>query len=108
MTTRAQDLWARYKLTLDQYDEMLKAQDGLCTICEQPETAINPRNGKVINLAVDHDHNCCSGRQSCGKCNRGLLCNACNRILTHFERKVKGEQYLYRVLSYLKRDSVSE
>ena len=30
---------------------------------------------------VDHDHNCCPGRKSCGGCVRGYIHSACNTIL---------------------------
>jgi len=33
----------------------------------------------------DHDHVCCSGKKSCGKCLRGLLCHGCNTKLGALE-----------------------
>ena len=40
------------------------------------------RDGET--LAVDHDHECCSGKYSCGRCIRGFLCNNCNNGLGRF------------------------
>jgi hypothetical protein len=36
---------------------------------------------------VDHDHGCCPGRKSCGKCTRGLLHPACNSWLGQHESR---------------------
>jgi hypothetical protein len=66
-----------YKLSLEEYDQLLAKQKGVCAVCGRPEA-----NGKL--LSVDHDHDCCSGNHSCGKCIRGLLCNKCNRGIGYF------------------------
>jgi hypothetical protein len=64
-----------YYGSVDIYARLLKEQDGHCATCPcTPE-----ENGKA--LAVDHDHNCCPGKRSCGKCIRGLLCTRCNKVL---------------------------
>lgn len=34
--------------------------------------------GGFDGLAVDHDHNCCPGKITCGKCVRGVLCRRHN------------------------------
>lgn len=62
----------RYRgMTPERYREMLKAQGGRCAICRRPETA--KINGKVKTLSVDHCH--------ATEAVRGLLCDACNRML---------------------------
>src|SRR5689334_18320875 len=47
-------LFAKYGLSLADYDRMLAAQGGVCGICGD----INPDGSR---LAVDHDHACCPG-----------------------------------------------
>jgi hypothetical protein len=64
-------LWGRYRITVAQYDALLASQHGKCAICK----AVNA-SGR--DLAVDHDHACCPGARSCGKCVRSLLCSRCN------------------------------
>lgn len=64
-----------FNMNRNDYDLMLSKQSGVCAIC-----ACAPDNDKM--LTVDHDHSCCDdGRNSCGKCVRGLLCNMCNAAL---------------------------
>lgn len=60
----------RYGITFEQYDAMLNAQNGGCAICGDVP--------KLKSLHIDHDHSCCPGKRSCGKCIRGLLCGSCN------------------------------
>lgn len=67
-------LWTQYRLRRDQYDILLASQDGVCAGCSGPNT---DKRG----WQVDHDHSCCSGIKSCGKCVRGILCRACNTVL---------------------------
>jgi hypothetical protein len=64
----------RYSLTPEMYDKILADQGNACKGC-----GTVPPLG--INLQVDHDHGCCPGNKSCGKCIRGLLCMKCNTIL---------------------------
>lgn len=77
-TRRAIRLRTYFHLTVEQYDGMLAAQGGVCAICKQPETHQHRGRGMVVSLSVDHDHRCCPGKTSCGKCVRGLLCDRCN------------------------------
>jgi len=83
-------------LTPEEYDAKLSAQNGRCAICGNVETNVHQGSGKNYRLAVDHDHHCCSGRRSCGKCTRGLLCANCNTALAFVEsdRLAKALAYL--------------
>jgi hypothetical protein len=74
---------------------MLAAQDGVCAICHKPETMV--RLGKVIRLAVDHDHG--TGEV------RGLLCYRCNRLLGNLERL---PDWLESASAYLKPRAVKK
>lgn len=65
-----------YNLTREQYDALLEAQSGCCAICRAEQRE---------RLAVDHDHACCVGPRSCGRCVRGLLCQRCNAFLALIE-----------------------
>lgn len=73
---RANKLVWKFNITEEEYDRLLEKQNGVCAVCERPEALII--RGKVVNLGVDHDHACCPGKRSCGKCVKGLLCSTCN------------------------------
>lgn len=69
----------RYGITPEQYDLMLLKQNSVCAICKMPES--KTQEGRIIRLSIDHDHKCCPGNNSCGKCVRGLLCHKCNTAI---------------------------
>lgn len=62
-----------YGITEEGYEQMLQMQGGVCALCKLPETAYDSRAGKVLPLAVDHDH--VTGAV------RALLCKSCNQAL---------------------------
>jgi len=61
----------KYGITLKEYVDLAVSQQGLCAICNKPETVIT--KGTLRKLAVDHDHT--------NNKIRGLLCNNCNRAM---------------------------
>lgn len=80
-------------ISVKMYLAMLQQQNGVCAICKQKET--KSRNGRLYNLAVDHDH-------KTGKI-RGLLCSTCNCGLGHFKdepaRLLAAAQYVSSFLA---------
>jgi hypothetical protein len=81
---------ARFGITPQQYEEMLESQNRACAICDQPEKVVDPRNGRIKALAVDHDH-------ETGVI-RGLLCQNCNKGIGNLgdnpDRLIAGAAYL--------------
>ena len=68
---RSNNLRALYKMTIEDYNQLLVQQKGLCAICG----TASPGKGKD-NFSIDHCH-------STNKI-RGLLCSGCNVGLGYF------------------------
>ena len=81
----------KYGMTMDDYMDMEEEQNKVCKICGEPE-----KHKK--RLSVDHDHVCCSGPTSCGKCIRGLLCSTCNKVLGQVKDNPKTLQAMINYL----------
>ena len=69
-----------YGISIDQYLQLKDKTNGRCYICNKEE--LTKRH------SIDHDHNCCPGKKSCGKCIRGILCHQCNTALGLLEENV--------------------
>ena len=78
-------LLSKYKLTLHQYDQLLKSQGGKCAICGS--TGSGSDKDKFV---VDHDHETSQVR--------GLLCWPCNIGLGMFKDK---PELINKVVDYL-------
>jgi hypothetical protein len=65
-----------YSLAPEDYRRLYEHQGRRCAICRRA-------TGATKRLAVDHDHSCCPGPTSCGRCVRGLVCGPCNSMLAH-------------------------
>jgi hypothetical protein len=93
--SRDNQLVSKYGITAPEYDAMLKAQGGMCWICQQP-----PKEGGR-RLSVDHLHsvgeNKRNPREKRGRV-RGLLCWGCNSALGKFRDDITK---LRRAADYL-------
>jgi hypothetical protein len=86
---------AKYNLTESDLDALIQACGSACSICQKPLSTFAEMN-------IDHDHSCCPGRNSCGKCVRGILCMPCNQGLGFFR---DSQDRLSDAIEYLKRTS---
>jgi len=66
----------KYSITSERYVALAEAQGNCCAICRTTDPG-----GSISRWHIDHDHSCCDGGFSCGKCVRGLLCSRCNTAL---------------------------
>ena len=73
-----------YGLTVEQAVDYFERP---CAIC-----------GSREKTHIDHDHECCPGRGSCGECVRGTLCSSCNLGLGAFRDDVDK---LRKAIEYL-------
>ena len=78
----------RHGMYYDDFVDQCERQEWKCLICNETST----------KLVVDHDHLCCSGDLSCGKCVRGIICTHCNRGLGAFR---DNPEYLMAAIAYL-------
>ena len=83
---------ARYGLLAGAWEALFESQGRRCAICG----SASPRGR---GWATDHDHACCPGRKTCGKCIRGILCVPCNAGLGIFQ---DNPETLRSALEYLK------
>lgn len=67
----------KYNLTHIEFEQLIALQNNRCLICERE--MFTGRGTGANKACIDHDHKCCAYNGSCGKCIRGILCNACNR-----------------------------
>ena len=86
-TQRDRNLRRSFGITLEDYNRMLKQQEGCCAICKKHHTEF------LKNLAVDHCHN--SGKI------RGLLCMYCNTALGKFN---DNTELMEAAVKYIKED----
>jgi hypothetical protein len=67
----------KYGLTCEAVNDFLIKQNNQCAICP----LVFSYASRETTPCVDHDHSCCPGQKSCGKCVRGLVCRMCNVLL---------------------------
>ena len=80
------DLLKKFNINADQYEAILKEQNGVCAICQNSEPCDRL-------LAVDHCH-------TTNKV-RGLLCSNCNMAIGKFKDNV---EYLKKAVEYMERE----
>ncbi len=100
---RANHLRLKYKITMEQFEEMAKNGCEICGRLGLPHK----------QLHMDHDHNCCPVQRypdgstmyfkTCGKCIRGVLCDRCNGTVGLYEAGRLRDEYPDRekIINYL-------
>lgn len=76
-----------YGITLEEYEDLLRQQGGVCAICQEASSR--------VSFDVDHCHNSLQIR--------GLLCPNCNKALGLLK---DDPHILQRAISYLKKEEI--
>lgn len=94
VANRERNLLNNYGLSLEDYVNMVEAQNGQCLICHTTDPAKggrkSGRGGGMKYFCVDHNH-------TTGKV-RGLLCYSCNRIVGMIE---ESPEWCSRAAAYI-------
>ena len=93
LAARKSALKRQYGITIEEYDDILLNQNGVCAICRLPESQRSNPRGAIDSLRVDHNHT--TGRI------RGLLCSKCNFGLGHLNDDIR---LLERAIEYLNKN----
>ncbi len=92
---RSKMLIRKYGITIEQYEKILKNQNGVCAICKKSPSV--DKNGRIISLAVDHHH-----KHNGLKSIRGLLCWTCNhRLISNLGDKENAIELFKNAVTYL-------
>lgn len=94
---RKRNIKVRYSISVEAYEVMLS---GGCAVCGKSNEDEVMETGRY--LAIDHDHTCCAGHRSCGKCVRGVLCMRHNIADGAFDTIEQIEKYLQYRKRYIK------
>jgi hypothetical protein len=89
---KANSIRTKYKV---EWQTLWDQQQGLCACCGE---AMLREGREKLSAVVDHDHKCCSGSTSCGKCVRGLVHWRCNLVLGYADDE---PDLLQRAAAYL-------
>lgn len=94
--TRSYQLKCKFGITPEQFEAMKQSQNGLCAICNKPESKLHRMTKKTLPLHIDHCH--ITGRI------RALLCSRCNLSIGMFDDNI---EWLEASLAYLKKHAQS-
>lgn len=89
------DMLYQHNLSYNSFLETMTEQNNCCRICNRTFEVESDGNRQ---WCIDHDHTCCPGALSCGRCIRGLLCRKCNGLLGFAKDDV---EILQRAINYL-------
>jgi hypothetical protein len=89
---RKRSVKCQYNLSHERHVALLEKQNYKCPISGLPVD---------LHSHIDHDHTCCPGTKSCGKCVRGILYGKINSALGMFP----NPEWLLRAYEYLRSDA---
>ncbi len=88
---RERDLQSKYKISLEDYNNMFVAQEGKCACCGISEAELQIKYDSFhARFCVDHDHQTNKVRQ--------LLCHKCNTLIGYLEKR---KDILGKALAYI-------